>query len=258
MPGWPAPAAHVLDVFDVQTYALHDGPGIRTAVFLRGCPLRCTWCHNPESWKFSRGPSATARSVDELVATVLADEPFFDASGGGVTFTGGEPTVQRAALVAAARRLREHRIHVAIETCGEFPTSACEELAEVVDLFLFDVKHTDPDAHAAATGAGVARIQANLERLVELVGPERVVPRVPVIPGFNATPAALAAILDHLEDLGFGDEVHLLAYHGWARTKYEQLGLAYEDCPALDDATRAALNAVFEGRQLRPVWGGGT
>jgi pyruvate formate lyase activating enzyme len=248
----------VFDVFDVQSYALHDGPGIRTAVFLRGCPLRCAWCHNPESWACSPGRSPAARTVDDVVETVLADGPFFDASGGGVTFTGGEPTVQRAALVAAARRLREHGVHVALETCGEFPTSACEDLAEVVDLFLFDVKHTDPDVHRDATGVGVARIQANLERLVALVGTARVVPRVPVIPGFNANPAALTAIVDRLEDLGFRDEVHLLAYHGWARAKYDALGLAFEDRPPLDDATRAALDAVFEGRRVRAVWGGGT
>jgi pyruvate formate lyase activating enzyme len=264
MPGGPVlgvealEAVEALDVFDVQTYALHDGPGIRTAVFLRGCPLRCAWCHNPEAWARSPGLSPTTRSVDELVEAVLADGPFFDASGGGVTFTGGEPTVQRAAMVEAARRLRQHGVHVALETCGEFPTSACEELVEVVDLFLFDVKHLEPDAHRAGTGGGPARIQANLERLVELAGPARVVPRVPVIPGFNATPAALTAIVERLEDLGFDGEVHLLAYHGWARTKYEELGLAYEDRPALDDATRGALDAVFEGRRLCPVWGGGT
>jgi pyruvate formate lyase activating enzyme len=161
-------------------------------------------------------------------------------------------------LLAAARRLREHGVHVALETCGEFPTSACDELAEVIDLFLFDVKHLDEAVHAAATGAGVARIQANLERLVALVGTERIVPRVPVVPGFNATPAALAAIAERLEGLGFTGEVHLLAYHGWARTKYDELGLACEDRPALDDATKASLEAVFARRPLQPVWGGGT
>lgn len=252
------PGADRLTVFDVQSYALHDGPGIRTAVFLRGCPLRCAWCHNPESWACTDGPARDARTVDELVEAVAADVPFFAASGGGVTFTGGEPTAQRPALVAAARQLRRRGIHVALETCGEFPTAACEELAEVIDLFLFDVKHTDPEAHRAATGVGTARIQANLARLVDLVGTVRVVPRVPVVPGFNATPESLTAIVDRLEGLGFDDEVHLLAYHGWARTKYEELGLAYHDRPPLDDPTRAALDAVFEGRQLRPVWGGGT
>lgn len=251
----------MLEVFDVQTYALHDGPGIRTAVFLRGCPLRCEWCHNPESWTTTT-KSTTSRSttltVDEVVEAVLVDRPFYETSGGGVTFSGGEPTVQRRSLLEAAGRLHDLGVHVTLETCGEFPGTLCTELAAVVDLFLFDVKHVDDERHRAATGVGTSRIQANLARLVELVGVGRIVPRVPVIPGFNATAEDLAAIVDHLESLGFDGEVHLLAYHGWARTKYDELDLAFTDRPELDHDSRAALDAVFHGRPVRPVWGGGT
>lgn len=248
----------MMDVFDIQTYALHDGPGIRTAVFLRGCPLRCAWCHNPEAWAPPSSSSESAAGIEELVERVMADMPFFATSGGGVTFTGGEPTVQRRALLEAARRLRGNGVHVALETCGEFPLALCDDLAECVDLFLFDIKHLDPDVHRTNTGVAVDRIQRNLERLVELVGTARIVPRVPVIPGFNATPDEIRSILDRLEELGFEGEVHLLAYHDWARTKYTELSLPFEVRPRLDEAARAALEAVFADSALVPVWGGGT
>lgn len=251
------------DVFDVQTYAIHDGPGIRTAVYLRGCPLRCAWCHNPESWAAPTGGAGSGASTwispRELVDRVLADRPFFEDSGGGVTFTGGEPTTQPAFLLEALDLLREAGIHTALETCGELRSSLCEPLSERVDLFLFDVKHADPDAHKAGTGARNERIVANLEQLVALVGPGRVIPRIPIISDFNSSPTEVNDMLSLLEKLGYSGEVHLMAYHDWARHKYEELGLRFcEMGPPLDQHARQAIEEQFDGRDLQPVWGGGS
>ena len=243
-------------LFDVQTYAIHDGPGIRTTVFLQGCPLRCDWCHNPESWEVpaTPGPEIAAR---ELVDRLLLDRAFFENSGGGVTFSGGEPTRQSEFLLEALALLKEHGVHTAIETCGHFRSSLCEPLADRVDLFLFDLKHADPDRHKEGTGVGNALIFKNLERLVSLVGTERIVPRLPLVPGFNESPDAVRSLLDLLEELGFRGEVHLMPHHDWASFKHEQLGLEFRDRGKLDPSVRDRTLALFEGRELQAVWGGG-
>lgn len=245
------------ELFDVQGYAIHDGPGIRTAVFLRRCPLRCAWCHNPEAWAGPPG-EATVTDAAELVERILLDRPFFDGSGGGVTFTGGEPTAQAEFLLEALGLLKAEGIHTAIETCGHFNSSLCEPLAKRVDLFLFDLKHADPERHREGTGAGNALILANLARLVELVGTGRIVPRIPIVPGFNESVESVEAMLSLLEALGFAGEVHLMAYHGWARHKYDELGLDFEDRAELDESTRSAISELFCDRALVPVWGGGS
>lgn len=245
-------------VFDVQTYAIHDGPGIRTAVFLAGCPLRCAWCHNPEAW-CGGGEKVREMEAEELVELVCRDLPFFERSGGGVTFTGGEPTVQSAFLLESAGLLRARGVHTAVETCGHFPAELCEPLADVLDLFLFDLKHCDPVAHAAGTRADNGAILANLRRLVDLVGVAGIVPRIPVVPGFNADDASLKAMAGLLSELGFGGrEVHLLAYHGWARHKYGELGLDFTEFDPVPDGERPSIGGTFSEAGLVPVWGGGT
>lgn len=243
-------------VFDVQTYAIHDGPGIRTAVFLRGCPLRCDWCHNPEAWAAPLTPCPRT-SARELVDRLLVDLPFFEASGGGVTFSGGEPTSQSEFLLEALELLQVHGVHTAIETCGHFRSGLCEPLAERVDIFLFDLKQADPKRHKEGTGVGNTLILENLERLVSLVGTDRIVPRLPLVPGFSDSPDAVQSLLCILERLGFDGEVHLMPYHDWARHKHEQLGLAFRDRGTLDPSVRDRTQALFEGRELQAVWGGG-
>jgi pyruvate formate lyase activating enzyme len=220
-------------VFDIQAYSLYDGPGIRTAVYLKGCPLRCWWCHNPESQRGEpeymeragkRERIGAEMTVDEVLAKVLADRAFFEHSGGGVTLSGGEPGYQPAFATALLRRLREEKIHTAMETCGLFSTEVLTEFLDLVDLFLFDIKHLDAEAHRQGTRGDNRQILKNFVAILEQAGPARVTARLPLIPGFNTDLHAVVATLRFLAEHGYEGDIHLMPHHGWARGKYEGLG----------------------------------
>jgi len=213
-------------VFDIQRAALHDGPGLRTTVFLKGCPLRCAWCHNPES---QRLPAETGRSgkvygrtmsVDEVMETVRADRAFYERSGGGLTISGGEPTVQFEFCEALLSAARAEGIRTCLDTCGHFPTGRLETLLPLVDLWHFDYKASTPEAHRRWVGSDGHLILENLEAL--LAAGSRVRLRCPIIPGANDTPGHRAALVRWERDPRI-EKVERLPYHNTGNTKYTDL-----------------------------------
>ncbi len=215
-------------VFDIQRTSLHDGPGLRTTVFLKGCPLRCAWCHNPESQKIAPQTGQSGKvygqrmSVDTVMQVVEADRGFYESSGGGLTLSGGEPTVQFGFCLALLQRAKESGIHTVLDTCGQVDPNNLAELIPWVDLFHFDLKLSDNQGLRTWTGANGNLIEANLAML-EACG-SKIVLRCPIIPGVNDT-RMHAAFLDTMEASGRFERVERLPYHTSGLPKYADLGL---------------------------------
>jgi len=223
-------------VFDIQRFSIHDGPGIRTTVFLKGCPLTCAWCCNPGATRLGvlpvadpedssvTHPDAREYTLDEVAAECLRDRPFYEESGGGVTLSGGEPLVQHQFTLALIHRLHEAGVRVAIETTGHAPADVFERVRHAADFVIMDVKHHDPVQHRRWTGVTNDRCLANLKAAVTAGGPLLV--RIPVIPGVNDSPADAAAFARSLAPLGVRD-VELMPFHQLGERKYELLGWPY-------------------------------
>jgi pyruvate formate lyase activating enzyme len=286
-------------IVDIKRHSLEDGPGIRTVVFFKGCPLRCRFCHNPETQRpepelafhartcIACGrcaavcpqaaidldsdvrlrrdrcdlcgrcaavcPSGALRRVgrpyalDELVDILLLDEPFYRHSGGGVTLSGGEPTFYPDYLQALLEQLKARGLHVLIETAGEFDGDLfCRCILPFVDLIYFDVKIADPELHRRYTGRDNRRILANLDRLLRLAC-ERVVPRLPLVPGITATQANLEAVVALLRASGAAQAV-LLPYNPLGQEKAADFGYPEPAVPGgfMPRETEEALCAQFE------------
>ncbi len=291
-------------LFDIQHYAVHDGPGIRTLVFLKGCPLACAWCANPESRRpgrelrhlasrcracgrcaracpggaivlsgggprFDRGrcdscadrtcapacpegallPVGEEWSVEDLVARVAKDRDFYRNSGGGVTFSGGEPFAQTPFLLAALERCRRLGIGAAVETCGLAARADILAALPLVDLFLFDVKVCDPAVHRRLTGVDNRAILDNLGLLAGRA-PDKVIVRFPVVPGYTDGRGNVEALADLMTRLGLA-RLELCPYHPLGRGKYAELGLAEPpDPPQPSPAQLARIAGVFADRGI--------
>ncbi len=224
-------------VFDIKRGVTKDGPGLRTSVFLKGCPLRCAWCHNPESQSPEPERAVTTgelcgrrMTVGEVMEEVRRDKVFYAASGGGLTITGGEPLMQPEFTAALAESAHAEGIHVAIDTSGFAPWSAFEALLGVVrgrpgpsaPLFLYDLKCMDPAKHRELTGADNGRILDNLLRL-DAAG-ARIWIRCPLAPGLNDSDADLAALRAFLATLRHAERVEICPYHPLGLGKYAKFG----------------------------------
>lgn len=222
-------------IFRIKRYALHDGPGIRTTVFLKGCPLACAWCHNPEG--IDPEPQTMRREtvcgpvdetvgrcigVDELVREIEKDGLFFDESGGGVTLSGGEPLCQPDFVAALLGELARRDIHVALDTSGFAPAAVVERLVPLVRLVLFDLKIIDPEGHRRHTGVSNGLILDNLGRITRSGVPVHL--RVPLIPGLTDGAANLAAIAETARRVNTIRQVDLLPFHRIADGKHRRLG----------------------------------
>jgi pyruvate formate lyase activating enzyme len=296
-------------IFDIRRYTLHDGPGIRTTVFLKGCPLSCWWCHNPESRSSTAqvmvrenlcvrcgecaaacmhgavtlqddGPhtdaelcelcgacvAACAAGARELVgrtvtpAEVLAelqtDIPFFDESGGGVTFSGGEPLQQPEFLAQLLTGCKVLELHTAVDTSGYAPWQVLQGLLDRVDLFLYDLKCIDDQRHQHYTGVSNGVILHNLARL-QAAGADVIV-RIPIIPGLNDDESEISAAGQFCARLGIR-RVDLLPYHASAGAKYRRLGIPYalEQVAAPADEHMQALSETLKALGLDARVGGG-
>ena len=219
-------------VFDIKEFAVHDGPGIRTTVFLKGCPLRCTWCHNPEGQRRApqvlRSPAGDRvvgreYTVEALSAILNAQADVLRAAEGGVTFSGGEPLAQAAFVAQVIDRLTD--VHVVLDTSGYGTRDAFQELAPRSNLVYYDLKLMDADAHCAYTGVDNGPILNNLHTLSRLNIP--FVIRVPLIPGVTDTDENLTAIAHTVRNLPSLIRVDLLPYNKAAGAKYRAAGMPF-------------------------------
>ena len=270
-------------IFDVQSFSVHDGPGCRTTVFLKGCSLKCRWCANPESWRiepeilFAAGKCRHASgcercltacrrgalslqngmimldrkicrdcvefscaaacahealrvcgkhySVDALLEILRRDRDFW-GSGGGVTFSGGEPLCQSGFLEEVLKRCRAAYIHTAIETTAYAPQAVFLRIMQAVDFAFIDLKHCDAAAHLSGTGVSNEQTLCNIAALKASGWPGRLVLRLPVVPGFNDTQENMRQTADFMESTGLF-EINLLPFHRLGDSKWRQLGRSY-------------------------------
>ena len=234
-------------IFSIEEFAINDGPGIRTTVFLKGCPLRCEWCHNPEGLspkpQLMKKKDETVISGTEIEAKELADkllryERIFKLNKGGVTFTGGEPLMQADFLLEVLGLIRP-QIHCAIETSGYASEDVFRKVLENVDFVLFDCKHTNDELHRRYTGVSNRPILRNLQILIES-GKDFVL-RIPLIPGVNDTKENMLAVRDLLADAPSLKRVELLRYNKVAGAKYNMVGMTYK--PSFDTEAEPQIQA---------------
>lgn len=222
-------------VADIQRYSIQDGPGIRTTVFLKGCPLRCGWCSNPETQRMEpelmiNGETGkqitvgTEMTVEQVMDLVRRDRPFYDGSQGGVTLSGGEVLLQPEFAAGILRAAKEEGIHTAIMTSGYGEPSLAWQVFEQSDLILFDLKAMNEENHKKNTGVSLKPIHENLERL--LTEGKRVIARVPVIPNHNDNREELQAIVNYASSLGV-TLMEFLPYHRLGESKYQNLHREY-------------------------------
>jgi pyruvate formate lyase activating enzyme len=229
-------------VFEIEKFATHDGPGIRTAVFLKGCLLRCKWCHSPESWSFDIQQYPNGEIIgrkmtsDEVVAEALKDKDFYDCSGGGLTLSGGEPFARPEFAVDILRKAKAAGLHTAIETSGYAPPRVIEAALPHIDLWLWDVKELDAEKHRDYTLRPLAPILANLHRVNEVLAADsnpsrKIILRCPMIPGLNDDEAELAAIGKLADSLVSVAEVDVEPYIPYGIDKAHRLGIKVYEAP---------------------------
>lgn len=280
-------------VFDIKGFAVHDGPGIRTTVFLKGCPLRCDWCHNPESQSgdpvlaqfprncigcgkcltrcpngaLSRGETQViidrsrcrgcgecaktcyaealvlrgrVMTVEQVLAEVRKDVPFYENSGGGMTISGGEPLYQPEFTLALLKAARAEGLHTCLDTSGYAPWSVLEQMLPYVNMVLYDLKGVSPAEHRARTGRPNSMIMHNLQAMASDGVAIKI--RLPMVPGYNDSEAAVREVAQFVAALRHVPPLEILPYHKLGEGKYEALGI--RNGLHLEPPARATVEAL--------------
>jgi pyruvate formate lyase activating enzyme len=231
-------------IFSVKRYSIHDGPGIRVTFFMKGCPLACWWCHNPEGISPGQeqisetrkiGEKEFVRSeiagkyyrVGEIIEILGRERIFLEQSGGGVTFSGGEPMMQPEFLLEALKSCKSEGYHTAVDTSGYSAAENFISIMPYTDLFLYDLKHMNELKHQEYTGVSNRLILDNLRLLLD-EGKELML-RVPVVPGKNDDPVNLSEIKNFLNEIKCSNlkKISLLPFHKTGKAKYKKLHLPY-------------------------------
>lgn len=297
------------NIFNIQKYSIHDGPGIRTTVFFKGCPLKCQWCHNPESQNFNKEVMffkdkciecgfclkacknnalcfeensikinrdkcnicgdcceecpTTARSMvgeekscDDVLKEILKDKIFYDESGGGVTFSGGEPLSQGKFLKTLLIKCKNKGINTTVDTSGFGDEKLIEDIAPYVDLFLYDLKIIDNEKHNKYIGVSNEMILNNLKALKNLN--KRVFIRIPIIPTINDGNKDIDDFITTLKNIGVFEQINLLPYHNISSEKYRRLNKKYEltNINVPSDEKMEEIKKVFENEGFKVKIGG--
>lgn len=270
-------------IFDIERNSFVDGPGIRTTVFFKGCNLKCAWCHNPESQDFkpqmmfykdkckgcgkckeicptpdrctlcgkctiycpvdARKVCGREYTVDEVFAEVIKDKAYFDNSGGGVTFSGGECMLQIDFLLEILKKCKKNGIHTAVDTAGHIPFESFEKILPYTDLFLYDIKCFDSEKHQKYVGVGNKIILENLSKLFQANA--KIWIRVPVIFGINDSIEEMHFIKDFLDKNGKFEKIELLPYHAMGENKYAAIEKEVQRFTPPDNDMLNKLKAVF-------------
>ncbi|MFD3157852.1 [formate-C-acetyltransferase]-activating enzyme [Haloimpatiens sp. FM7330] len=269
-------------IFNIQRYSIHDGGGIRTLVFFKGCPLYCPWCCNPESQSFEKEkvkikakcigcktcsmdtdecPSGAIvefgqyMTVPEVIKEVEKDMIFYNTSSGGVTLSGGEVLSQADFAIELLKKLKELGINTAIETSGQGSSEKLLHMAKYLDLILFDLKIMDKEKAKTLIGANIDIIKNNIRSLVE--NNKKVIPRIPLIPNYTMDEDNITKIIEFVKELNL-KEVHILPFHQYGSNKYEYLGKNYtlKDIKTPTDKEINDIKDKMEKSGLKVVVGG--
>lgn len=240
-------------IHSTESFGTVDGPGVRFVVFFQGCPMRCLYCHNPDTWEFGKGTSMT---VDEILKAYERNKAFY--RNGGITATGGEPMAQMEFLTALFSEARRRKIHTCLDTSGICYDPACPErfdaLLSVTDLVMLDIKHIDPERHKALTSQPIDRILAFAKRLSEK-GIDIWIRHV-IVPDWTDSPEEQERLGDFLGGLKTLKGIDCLPYHDMGKRKYEELGIPYplEGTPPADkELAVTARENIIKGLKKRLV-----
>lgn len=226
----------------IETFGAVDGPGIRTVFFLQGCPARCLYCHNPDSWEIGAGSEVEA---EDLVKRAKRGIPYY-GDDGGVTFSGGEPLLQGEFLIEAIKALKKENINCAIDISGTYYDEFSHEAINQADLILLDIKHTNPREFTKIT----SRNQETLFRIIKDINEldKKVWIRQVIIPSINDTEEYIESLNEFIKQIGNVEKVELLGYHNMAISKYEKLGMDYrlKDVKPMDKDKMEKLNSLVK------------